>query len=452
MNNISLDHIFISYSHKDGIGKIAEYLDDHGYNFIYDSEMSVGSSWDNRARRYISNQKCLGVAVLLSRNSMKSTPVLNELGFAKLNSKPIMPIIIGADSLSELHNLTKELSTDEEDAYIADEIFSFFKSETIFITENQLLSGEYQEKIDKTFASWGLKPIPKTDFVRSTYKSDYSNEAPRLQQQRTMFCETDKKAFKIAMDNTPSDTFFILDIAGNDGGLVMQRIDDITDKKIVCIGIDIDLNAVERANSKYGNTGKYFSYCLDCVSENFEEAMTSIMNKHNIPSFDFVVCSFALLHIDDPFHCLTNVRKLMRKGGYIFVRDMDDGLSISFPDPKRLVETFENFSTKLSFTGKRDTGRSIPNMLTRASFRDIQVITEEINTLNKDADYLDMLFNVNFRFILVGLEQSYEANRDDKKAADNYKWGKNAFRELEDLFHEPGYYYRMGTMVFLARR
>lgn len=452
MNNISLDYIFISYSHKDGIGKISEYLNDRGYNFIYDSEISVGSSWSNRARRYISNQKCLGVAVLLSRNSMSRETILTELGIAKLNGKPIMPVIIGADSLNELHERTKQLSTDEEDAYIIDEIFNFFKSETIFITEKQLYSGEYQEKIDKTFASWGLKPIPKTEFIHSTYKSDYSNESPRLQQQRAMFCETDKKAFKIAIDNTASETFYILDVAGNDGGLIMQRIEDIHDKKIVCIGIDIDLNAVERANTKYGDTGKYFSYCLDCVSENFEEEMTSIMKKHDIPAFDFVVCSFALLHIDDPFHCLTNVRKLMRRGSYIFIRDMDDGLSISFPDPKKLVETFETFSTKLSFTGKRDTGRSVPNMLTRASFRDIQVITEEINTLNKDADYLDMLFNVNFRFILVGLEQSYEADKDNTQAANNYKWGKKAFRELEDLFHEPGYYYRMGTMVFLARR
>lgn len=460
MNNISLNHFFISFSHKDkddpggidDVNAIFDYFEEIGYNFIYDSEMSIGSEWDTRARRYISSSKCLGVAVLLSKRSLVSKPVLRELDLTRLNNKPVMPIVVGADSLDELYSKTVKFLTSEEDLFVVDEIMKFFNPETIFITDKQLFSEQHREKLEKTFASWGLTPIPKKSTIHSTYRSDYSNEKNRLLQQRKLFYETDKKAFSLAVNNSAKDTFYVLDIAGNDGGLVMQHVQDITDKKVVCIGVDIDMNAVMKANATYGNTGQYHSYCMDCVSEDFDSSMTAIMEQHNIPGFDFVVCSFALLHVDDPFHCLTNVRKLMRRGGYIFIRDIDDGLSISYPDPNNLVEKFENFSAKLSFTGKRDSGRSIPNMLTRASFKDIQVITEELNTLNKDADFLDVLFNVNFRFILVGLQQSYENDTNNKKAEENYKWGKQAFRELEDLFHEPGYYYRMGSMVFLARR
>ena len=145
MNNISLNHFFISFSHKDkddpggidDVNAIFDYFEEIGYNFIYDSEMSIGSEWDTRARRYISSSKCLGVAVLLSKRSLVSKPVLRELDLTRLNNKPVMPIVVGADSLDELYSKTVKFLTSEEDLFVVDEIMKFFNPETIFITDKQ---------------------------------------------------------------------------------------------------------------------------------------------------------------------------------------------------------------------------------------------------------------------------------------------------------------------------
>ena len=142
----------------------------------------------------------------------------------------------------------------------------------------------------------------------------------------------------------------------------------------------------------------------------------------------------------------------MKSGGRLFIRDMDDGLAISYPDPDNLVQTFNTYSKELSFTGDRTNGREIYSFLTKCSFRDIQIIPHEITTVGQDPDFIDILYNVNFKFILAGLCQRYENNPEMIEFKNSYDWGKRAFDDLEDLFHTPGYYYRMGTIVFTARR
>ena len=263
-----------------------------------------------------------------------------------------------------------------------------------------------------------------------------------------MFLDFDKTILSGLLDQN-AEKLNLLDIGCNDGDLIMNRTKGFDNVSVV--GVDISMPAINRGNETYPED-KFKGYCIDCLDDSFLDNMREIMDSRGIEGFDMVVCSMILLHLDDPYKCLKNVRKLLKPNGYIFIRDMDDGLAISHPDPDKLVETFNTYSKELSFTGNRTNGRYIYSFLSKCGYKDIKIIPHEITSVGQDPDFLDILYTVNFKFILAGLCQRYENNPEEIEYKNSYDWGKRAFDDLEELFHTPGYYYRMGTIVFVARR
>ena len=448
MNLINKDYIFLSYSHKDSIKEYITSLDNMGYNILYDEAMSIGSDWELRARRYISSPKCKGLIVFLSKDSIKSKPILHELEIAQRYGKPLFPLLLTGDTVVDLINQESLKQSDENDAYIIEEIGSFFSPDMIFLTANQFLNNTYQQKMINTFSSWGMVQIQQNTKIHSTYNSERKDEFSRLKQQQRLFLDFDKKVISGLIDEN-ADQVFLLDVGCNDGDLIMNRIKGFNNVSV--IGVDVNMPAINRGNEKYADKN-FTGYCIDCLDPTFLDNMREIMDARGIEGFDLVVCSMILLHLDDPYKCLKNVRKLLKSGGKIFIRDMDDGLAMSYPDPNNLVKSFNAYSRELSFTGDRHCGRELYSILTKCCFRDIQIIPHEITTVGQDPDFIDILYNVNFRFIVAGLLQRFEGAPDNVEYKNSYDWGKNAFDDLEDLFHTPGYYYRMGTIVFVARR
>lgn len=448
MNLINQDYIFLSYSHKDTITEYITSLDNLGYNVLYDEAMSVGADWELKARRYISSPKCKGVVVFLSTASAKSKAILRELEIAQRHNKPLFPLVLGGNSVSEVIKSSVPKGADENDIYISEEISSFFPPDMIYLTSSQFMDGAYQKKMINTFSSWGMPQKLKDAKIHSTYTSERKDEFSRLKQQQRLFLDFDKGVISKLIDEK-KDRVYLLDIGCNDGDLVMNRVNEFDNVSVV--GVDISLPAINRGNQKYPEE-KFKGYCIDCLDDSFLDDMREIMDSQGIEGFDLVVCSMILLHLDDPYKCLKNVRKLLRSGGHIFIRDMDDGLAMSHPDPDNLVKNFNNYSRELSFTGNRTNGRDVYSFLTKCCYRDIKVIPHEITTVGQDPDFIDILYNVNFKFILAGLCQRFENNPENMEYKNSYDWGKKAFDDLEDLFHTPGYYYRMGTIVFVARR
>lgn len=448
MNLINQDYIFLSYSHKDSIKEYITALDNLGYNVLYDEAMSVGADWELKARRYISSPKCKGIVVFLSTNAAKSKAILRELEIAQRYNKPLFPLVLNGNSVDDIISTAVSKSADENDAFIAEEIGSFFPPDMIYITAPQFFDNAYQQKMINTFTTWGMVQVQRVTKIHSTYTSERKDEFSRLKQQQRLFLDFDKKVISGLVGET-DEQLYLLDIGCNDGDLVMNRVNGFDN--ISVIGVDISMPAINRGNEKYPED-KFKGYCIDCLDDTFLDNMREIMDSKGIEGFDLVVCSMILLHLDDPYKCLKNIRKLMKSGGRLFIRDMDDGLAISYPDPDNLVQTFNTYSKELSFTGDRTNGREIYSFLTKCSFRDIQIIPHEITTVGQDPDFIDILYNVNFKFILAGLCQRYENNPEMIEFKNSYDWGKRAFDDLEDLFHTPGYYYRMGTIVFTARR
>ena len=263
MNLINQDYIFLSYSHKDSIKEYITALDNLGYNVLYDEEMSVGTDWELKARRYISSPKCKGIIMFLSSNSVKSKAILRELEISQRYNKPLFPLVLNGNSVGEIIVDTVSNSKNENESFIAQEIGTFFTPDIIYITAQQFFDDAYQQKMIKTFNSWGMSQVKKNTKIHSTYTSERKDEFSRLKQQQRLFLEFDKKVISDLVGNI-EDKVFLLDIGCNDGDLIMNRVDG--SDNISVVGVDINMPAINRGNEKYPEE-KFMGYCIDCLDD-----------------------------------------------------------------------------------------------------------------------------------------------------------------------------------------
>lgn len=87
--------IFISYAHEDSavMDKIQSHLDAAGYAVWIDrASIAGGELWRVRIVEAIENSDIF--LLMLSRNSVRSKHVLQELNIADGESKPILPVLI----------------------------------------------------------------------------------------------------------------------------------------------------------------------------------------------------------------------------------------------------------------------------------------------------------------------------------------------------------------------
>ncbi|MEN9678350.1 MAG: hypothetical protein RIS76_4246 [Verrucomicrobiota bacterium] len=90
-------------------------------------------------------------------------------------------------------------------------------------------------------------------------------------------------------------------------------------------------------------------------------------------SFDFVYCRFLLLHLPDPMAGLTEMRRVLRPGGTLFVEDGD--LSSGYTVPPSAIDRFSELYPKLGVARGLDytLGRRVHQLVRDAGFQELAV-------------------------------------------------------------------------------
>jgi len=88
-----MNHIFISYSHKDTsyAHQLADTLKEMGFEVWIDARLDYGSQWPNEIQKQL--DACGAFLVIMSPRSFESEWVQNELGRAKRLRKPLFPLL-----------------------------------------------------------------------------------------------------------------------------------------------------------------------------------------------------------------------------------------------------------------------------------------------------------------------------------------------------------------------
>ncbi len=287
-----------------------------------------------------------------------------------------------------------------------------------------------------------------TEVERTSNKYDVMDkkEKRRIAFQRRITRKHDVKSISSVIEK--KESVAILDIGCNDGSLILDRVDGMTNISAI-VGVDSNEEMISN-NINRCDKNNVFYICSDCEKDDFLDDIQDLMKEKKIEKFDLIVLSMILLHVKNPFKLLKNARALLKADGSLYIRDMDDGLTVAFPDDKNLVSRALDISNRVPYTGYRHCGRQVYSILKKCGFREVEIVEEIIDTVNMNFDERNMLFVTNFSYIKGDLELAYKESPEEFE--DDYIWFQSAYDELEELFQLEGFYYRMGSIVFLAKK
>ena len=93
---------FISYSHADAevVYPILEQLCGNGYRIWFDQHIEGGTKWAENIHEWLTNENCVKFIILISRNSVESEYVEDEVNLARKYKKSCLVIYLEEISLS----------------------------------------------------------------------------------------------------------------------------------------------------------------------------------------------------------------------------------------------------------------------------------------------------------------------------------------------------------------
>ena len=431
--------VFISYSSSDlGIvSKMASYLEDTvevGLKCFYaQRDIPTGVNYPRAIVDALDNSKMM--ILVFTEESNKSEHVDRELELACEGKKPVIAFKMSDVRLEGAKRYyLKNLNWIE--AYVDAE--SMFKK--LYMDICRVL-GINNAKIVSTSSN-------NIRYKNNYFKIEDDNELERLKIQMELLEDFDNDIYDKLLEGR--NEIRVLDIGTNCGETIMNRL-GARDNVDIIIGVDINEEAIMAANSSFKGS-KGFFYKLDIESRSFITELKSIMKIHKIEKFDFINISMLLLHLENPQRIIREVQKILVDGGSIFIRDIDDGLNMAYPDYNNSFKKTIEICSRNIESGYRNSGREIPTMLANAEMCDIKLEKMGINSLGMSYEEKDALFNTYFSFILSDTRNRYEKDPNKRGNKEDHEWLESVYEKLEEDFHAHNFFFNLGFVIFTATK
>lgn len=434
--------IFISYRRESNwtLGNLLEKtLKSENYNpFLDTEEIRYGEDFPKRLREAI--YYCNDFLILIEGDDLvkcdtiKKDWMLKEIEYALEYKKNIIPLFTG-DLNSNVKN-EKALKILEKNGLKIQKEFFNMAMVTLrkgLISVPDIVKDDSEKTVHERIEN-------KYDTVR--FKSQ-----ERLSVQQRIVKPYNDKIFKRLLENKKD--IEVLDVGSNNGNTIMKSVVPEFDIKHI-IGLEYSDKMYNEA-LKYVNTTPYKPYQIDVEAEDFDEHLNKICEENDIEGFDLIFVSFLLLHLKKPGNLIRRIKKFLKRDGYIFIRDVDDQQIVSYPDQNNIVKYFKDIDASLAHTGYRFMGRELYTHLKQAEYHDIEIIGEDISTIGRDYDERKDLMNMNFSYIRENIVDMISS--DKKTKYDGYlKWVDDHCDDLEKLFADSTYYFKVGLVAIIAKR
>ena len=278
---------------------------------------------------------------------------------------------------------------------------------------------------------------------------DNLEERRRLERQQKFLLKFDSSTYDQHLNDKKNIN--ILDLGCSNGRGMMERLGKREGLYNRLIGIDSSASSIDEARYYYDNKNISF-YVVDVESEDFLSKMHGIMKQEGIDGFDFINCQSLLLHLKNPFNVLKSVRSLMNDGGIIFILDVDDGLTLAYPDKDHLISHLFDIDYQLPTTGNRHCGRTIPGLLSLAGYKDIVLEKAGINTCSLTHEERETLFRFNYDFIKAGLEATVKKDPNNREMQNHLNWVIKMGDEMEKRFYSDSFFFTYGDVIITAKK
>ncbi len=248
--------------------------------------------------------------------------------------------------------------------------------------------------------------------------------------------DADFKAFE-AIGLADIDDALVLDVGCFDGFNTYLKFGPYVNIKEV-VGLDPEKEALDLASRDIADPR--FTW----LNARFED-----INLEN-SSFDVIYFSHTFQHFPDKQAAMKKAFELLRDGGWIVIKTVDDSMKTSYPDEDKVMlsvfDLYENYvlpNVAHTANTDRNFGKKCNAILACAGFKDIKLIVTHANTVGLDRGARETLFDrmTYFRYARPkGVPEEVSAALDCGLS----KW-KEMFLENEYFFDSP-------TLTYVASK
>ena len=423
--------IFISYRRNTGIGigqLLASSLRHEKYQVFFDIESMRNGKWQDQLWQnlHASEDYILIVAdnkdIEFDESNLDEDFYYQEIKRALDQQKNI--IIVAPKGIDFKRKLPKDIAS-------------------IFDYEVVTYDPVFFESILHKICSF-LKSDQPGERVENKYDTVRFEAQKRLSDQHVLFREANDSVYDKILSGKKN--FNILDIGCNDGCFAeMHFLNREGCSRVV--GVEVS----EKIFKHMITNDRFYPYLLDCEADDFIGRLREIMTSLGIEHFDLINLSFLLLHLKKPHTLLYRIRELLAPDGYIFIRDIDDAQTYAFPDDEEYIKRLKEINNYCLHTGNRNTGGGIYTSLIDAGYSNVSLISELFSTAQATKSERKRLFYVNYSYIAENVMDMVNLNPTVKRYQDDYRWVQSNIENIEHLFSQKRFFYRMGAVAFIAQ-
>lgn len=210
---------------------------------------------------------------------------------------------------------------------------------------------------------------------------------------QTIATASDRRRLLAEMPLTPGAS--ILDVGTGYGPLALE-IARITRAQV--FGVDRDDRSLDVARAvatsvrnwlHEGSTVRFDHIDVGDLAQGWRNIAPELASRSN-PGFDLAIMRLVLQHLAKPQDAIASVVDTLRHGGLLWIFDVDDGLSTSWPPTSAVYDELElAFRTwQSSYGGDRTIGRKIPSLVADANLlvREVRAVPSAAWSTSRPGD------------------------------------------------------------------
>lgn len=368
--------------------------------------------------------------VFISPHSANSYFVLNEINHAvewKLEHEDfkIVPVLIDPDGRDISDPVYKRVRF-----YLGRLNITFYKR------------GEPLEELIRKIFDQAEYEV-KGDTLRQSLYHHSLSESVRLRAQNEILRDFSHEFFQKYV----TAESYILDVGCADGENIALRLNGLQYAGL--LGVDIDGGQTERAAAAHGSDKNEFRAC-DILSDEFDDILSDYIDEKDIKGFDIIHISAVLLHLSDPVKLLRVLRRFLKKNGYLFIQDEDDGANLVYPEYKFFNRAFDIWADSKE-SGDRHCGRKIPSYLSAAGYKSCVLAKCGVSDVGLESGMRTALWDIyfNYHLWLAAEENMFYNPVKTNRMIEEYKAEYDARKEEYD---EGKIFLQLGFLFFVAKK
>ncbi len=206
---------------------------------------------------------------------------------------------------------------------------------------------------------------------------------------------------------------------------------------------------VDDANNRYCNRGnqKNHFYVGNMEHNDFEDEMDRILSEHSIRSFDMVDLTLILRDLAEPEEKLRQVVDRVTPGGIIYVRELDHGMALAYPDEDGKFKKMFEYIKRDDYSGDFEAGRKVYYWMKNADLTDIHFEARQISTVGLKRRDQRTLFETLFSYVEREIRVMHE-KEPTTYTQEALEWLQENYKSLEATFSSDDFFYSSGFMEF----